>query len=116
MTPVLVSRAGGGREWGAQPLPVGGGGEGARAGASAVPGERHLWLSHLGPSITQPRRLTHYLPFPAHRRELAVQVSRDLLPALRARGVKLYFVSIGKPDRGVLFSERTGAAGAPGML
>lgn len=40
--------------------------------------------------------------------ELATQLARDVLPALRARGVKLYFVSIGYPERGRKFSEQTG--------
>ncbi|KAL4440489.1 hypothetical protein ABPG75_003490 [Micractinium tetrahymenae] len=42
------------------------------------------------------------------RWELATQLARDVLPALRARGVKLYFVSIGYPERGRKFSEQTG--------
>ena len=37
-----------------------------------------------------------------------MQVTRDLLPALRTRGVKLYFVSIGTAQRGLQFCERTG--------
>lgn len=40
--------------------------------------------------------------------ELAKQVNRDLLPALRAQGVKLYFISIGTAERGVAFCEKTG--------
>lgn len=52
-------------------------------------------------------------PHPTHFccavQELATQVGRDLLPALRAKGVKLYFVSIGTAERGVLFCEQTGA-------
>ncbi|GAB4821566.1 hypothetical protein N2152v2_008612 [Parachlorella kessleri] len=36
------------------------------------------------------------------------QVKRDVLPALREKGVKVYFISIGKPERGSEFVERTG--------
>lgn len=50
------------------------------------------------------------LPQPmANAGELATQVARDLLPALSAKGVKLFFVSIGTPERGVKFCEQTGA-------
>lgn len=40
--------------------------------------------------------------------ELATQVNRDLLPALRNQGVKLYFISIGTYERGVAFCDKTG--------
>lgn len=37
-----------------------------------------------------------------------MQLNRDVLPTLREKGVKVYFVSIGTPERGLQFSERTG--------
>lgn len=37
-----------------------------------------------------------------------MQLRRDLLPALREKGVKLYLVSIGTPERGLEFVEKTG--------
>lgn len=41
-----------------------------------------------------------------------MQLRRDLLPALREKGVKLYLVSIGTPERGLEFVEKTGASQA----
>jgi hypothetical protein len=44
----------------------------------------------------------------ARRRELAIQLRRDVLPGLRERGVQLWLVSIGTPERGADFAAETG--------
>jgi len=39
---------------------------------------------------------------------LAIQLNRDLKPILEAQNIKLILVSIGKPERGLEFCDRTG--------
>lgn len=40
--------------------------------------------------------------------ELARQLRRDVIPKLDAAGIKLFFISIGPPERGLEFCELTG--------
>ena len=47
------------------------------------------------------------LSFPSSR-ELAQQLSTDVVPKLDAAGVKLVFISIGTAERGRMFAEETG--------
>lgn len=48
--------------------------------------------------------------------ELATQVNRDLLPALRDQAIKLYFISIGTYERGVAFCDKTGEPVGDGVV
>ncbi len=46
--------------------------------------------------------------FPPHRRELAIQLQRDVLKPLDEGGIKLFLVTIGPAPRGFEFAELTG--------